>query len=86
MLRFCRRLRHHLLGKQFIIRTDHSSLTWFLRFNEQQGQLARWMEELSQYDMVLEHRLEINIQMPMHYPGFHAKRYSVIIYSRSKAK
>ena len=56
MVRFCRHFRHHLLGKQFIIRTDHSSLTWLLRFKEPQGQLARWMEELSQYDMVLEHR------------------------------
>ena len=30
MVRFCRHFRHHLLGKQFIIRTDHSSLTCLL--------------------------------------------------------
>ena len=38
------------------VRTDHSSLTWLLGFNETQEQLARWMEELSQYDMVIKHR------------------------------
>ena len=38
------------------MRTDHSSLTWLLRFKEPQGQLARWIEELSQYNMVVKHR------------------------------
>ena len=38
------------------MRTDHSSLTWLMHFNEPQGQLARWLEELSQYSIVLKHR------------------------------
>lgn len=56
IVRLTRQFRHYLLGKPFKIRTDHNSLMWLLRFNETQGQLARWMEELSQYNMVLEHR------------------------------
>lgn len=36
--------------------TDHSSRTWLLGFTELQGQLVRWMEELSQYDRVIKHR------------------------------
>ncbi|MCG7869896.1 MAG: DDE-type integrase/transposase/recombinase, partial [Candidatus Thiodiazotropha taylori] len=56
IVRFCRQYRYYLLGKPFTIRTDHSSLRWLLRFKEPQGQLARWMEELSQYNMVLTHR------------------------------
>ena len=32
MVRFCRQYRYYLLGKPFTIRTDHSSLRWFLRF------------------------------------------------------
>ena len=56
VIRFTRQFRHYLLGRQFTIRTDHSSLTWLLGFKEPQGQLARWMEELSQYDMVIKHR------------------------------
>ena len=51
-----RKFRHFLLGKKFICRTDHSSLRWLLSFRNCQGQVARWLEELSQYDMVIEHR------------------------------
>ncbi|MCW4335780.1 MAG: RNase H-like domain-containing protein [Candidatus Thiodiazotropha endolucinida] len=56
VVRFTRQFRHYLLGKPFMVRTDHSSLTWLMRFHEPQGQLARWLEELSQYNMVLRHR------------------------------
>ncbi len=38
------------------MRTDHSSLTWLINFKEPQGQLARWIEELSQYDLIIKHR------------------------------
>ena len=38
------------------VRIDHCSLTWLLGFKEPQGQLARWMKELGQYDMVIKHR------------------------------
>lgn len=53
---FTRHFRHYLLGRNFIIRTDHNSLTWLLNFKNIEGQLARWIEELSQYNMVIQHR------------------------------
>lgn len=56
VVRFTRQFRHYLLGRSFEVRTDHSSLTWLLRFKEPQGQIARWLEELSQYDMKVTHR------------------------------
>ena len=56
VVRFTRQYRHYLLGKPFTVRTDHGSLTWLLNFREPQGQLARWLEELGQYDMKVEHR------------------------------
>ena len=56
VVRFTRQFRHYLLGRNFIVRTDHSSLTWLLNFKEPQGQLARWFEELSQYNMTVKHR------------------------------
>lgn len=40
VIRFTRQFRHYLLGKPFILRTDHNSLTWLLNFKEPQGQLA----------------------------------------------
>ena len=56
VVRFTRQFRHYLLGKPFEVRTDHNSLTWLLRFKDPQGQIARWLEELSQYDMRVTHR------------------------------
>jgi hypothetical protein len=40
-----------------MVRTDHNSLTWLMNFKEPQGQLARWLEELSQFNMEIQHRL-----------------------------
>ena len=54
---FTRQFRHFLLGKNFIVRTDHNSLTWLLSFKNIEGQLARWLEELSQYNMTIQHRM-----------------------------
>ena len=53
---FTIRYRHYLLGNRFTVRTDHNSLIWLLSFKNIQGQLARWIEELSQYDMDVQHR------------------------------
>ena len=38
------------------MRTDHSSLTWLMRFKSPDSQLARWLEELQQYNMQVIHR------------------------------
>ena len=56
IVRFTRQYRHFLLGRKFMIRTDHNSLAWLMRFRGIQGQLARWIEELSQFDMQILHR------------------------------
>ena len=53
---FTRQFRHYLLGQEFLVRTDHSSLAWLFRFRDIQGQLGRWLEELSQYHMIIQHR------------------------------
>ena len=50
IVKFCRQFRHHLFGDSFLIRTDHNSLTWLTRFQHLEGQLACWLEELSQYN------------------------------------
>ena len=56
VVRFTRVFRHYLLGRPFLLRTDHGCLTWLMRFKQINGQLARWIEELSQYDMTILHR------------------------------
>ena len=56
LITFCRHFRHYLIGRRVIVRTDHASLTWLMRFKKLEGQLARWCEELSQYDLMILHR------------------------------
>ena len=56
VVRATRQFRHYLLGRPFTVRTDHSSLRWLLNFKNLNGQLARWMEELSQFEMTIVHR------------------------------
>ena len=61
IIRFTRQFRTYLLGRPFRVRTDHASLVWLLNFKHPEGQLARWLEELGQYDMT--------IRTLMHYLG-----------------
>ena len=55
---FTKHSRHYLLGNKFKVGTDHNSLIWLMRFNHIEGQLARQIEELQNYDMVLLYRAE----------------------------
>ena len=55
-VRFTQHFRHYLLGREFVVRTDHSSLQWLVNFKEPQGQLARWLEVRNQYNMTIQHR------------------------------
>ena len=50
---FIHHFRPYLLGQKFSLRTDHSSITW-LRSSE--GQLARWIMNLQEYDFSISHR------------------------------
>lgn len=53
---FITQFRHYLLGRKFILRTDHSSLRWLFSFKDPQGQILRWLEVLSQFDFEIQHR------------------------------
>ena len=53
---FTKYFKHYLVGKQFLLRTDHSSIRWLLSFKDPEGQVARWIEALSEFDMKIEHR------------------------------
>ncbi|KAI2646047.1 Retrovirus-related Pol polyprotein [Labeo rohita] len=48
--------RHHLCGLPFVIRTDHASLHWLLSFREPEGQVARWIERLQEFQFTIQHR------------------------------
>lgn len=46
----------YLLGRKFYLRTDHAALKWLLQFKNPEGQVARWIELLQEFDFVTEHR------------------------------
>jgi hypothetical protein len=53
VVNFVKYFRHYLYGKPFLVRTDHGSLRWLMNFKEPEGQLARWLEVLSCYNMTI---------------------------------
>jgi len=64
--------RQFLLGRQFTLRTDHGSLQWIQTLKEPEGQLARWLERLQEYNFVIKHRKGCqhqNADALLHYPS-----------------
>jgi len=45
-----------LYGKRFVVRTDHSALSYVRNFAENNCSLLRWSLKLSELDFVVEHR------------------------------
>lgn len=56
VIKATKHFRNYLLGKEFLIRTDHASLTWLLRSKVSQGQAGRWLESMSEYIYNIVHR------------------------------
>ena len=48
--------RCYLYGKKFLIRTDHSALTYLRKFADNNSHLMRWSLKLSEMDFSVEHR------------------------------
>ena len=53
---FIQHFRLYLLGREFILRTDHGSLTQLWNFKQPEGQLAHWLERLQEYNFKIYHR------------------------------
>ncbi len=53
---FVHHFRPYLLGRKFTLRTDHGSLSWLSNFKQPEGQLARWIEKLQEYNFHIVHR------------------------------
>ena len=53
---FIKQFRNYLLGRRFLVRTDHSALRWLRNLSEPIGQQARWLETLEEFEFDIEHR------------------------------
>ena len=87
--------RPYLLGRPFTVRTDHSAVQWLYSFKESEGQVARWLESLAEYEFTVQHRpgkrltimlmlcLAYRARMPPVNANRPAKTSSIIIYCRT---
>jgi len=55
IIKAVRHFRPQLYGRRFLLRTDHASLVWLLQNPAATGQLARWLETLSEYNFRIQH-------------------------------
>ena len=56
VVNYVKSFRMYLLGRPFIIRTDHSALQWLRKTPEPIGQQARWCEMLEEFQFEIQHR------------------------------
>ncbi|BHF75659.1 hypothetical protein SprV_0501875500 [Sparganum proliferum] len=56
LITFARQFRAFLIGKPFIVRTDHKALQWLQNAKDAEGQLARWQETLQQFTFTCQYR------------------------------
>ena len=53
---FLKHFRQYLLGRPFLVRTDHAALQWLRKTPEPIGQQSRWLETLEEFTFTVEHR------------------------------
>ena len=53
---FMKAFRQYLLGRKFLLRTDHSALQWLRRTPTPIGQQARWLSVVEEFDFEIQHR------------------------------
>jgi len=51
-----KRFRQYLIGREFVIRTDHSALQWLRRTPEPIAQAGRWLAIMEEFNFVVQHR------------------------------
>ena len=56
MVKSLKHFHPYLYGTAFTIRTDHAALRWLKTLRDPEGQLARWLGRLEQYDYRVVHR------------------------------
>ena len=59
LLAVVRALRHfhpYLYGQEVLIRTDNAAVSWVKNLKVPTGQMARWLQELGTYHLVVTHR------------------------------
>ena len=74
----------YLYGNLFLVRTDHASLQWLLSFKNPEGQMARWLQKLQQYNFDVEHRAGKHHGNAAPCPGDHVTKTDAAIVRRGR--
>src|SRR5207253_1650079 len=53
---YVKAFRQYLLGRSFVIRTDHAALQWLMKTPTPLGQISRWMSILAEFQFSIVHR------------------------------
>ena len=56
VVHFVKHYRQYILGKRFTVQSDHQPLKWLFKLKEPTGEVARWLELLQSYDLVIDCR------------------------------
>ena len=56
MLYGCEHFKPYLLGRNFLLVTDHRALLWLVNTPTSPATLVRWLLKLSEFDFRVEHR------------------------------
>lgn len=51
-----KRLRQYLLGRHFVIQTDHQVLKWLMNINDSCSRIIQWRLRLEEYDYEVEYK------------------------------
>ena len=68
---FTKQFKPYLTGHRLLLCTDHGSLTWLRNFKKPEGQLARWLEQLQEFDFEIVHcqgKQHVNADTLSHLP------------------
>src|SRR6218665_1556158 len=78
---FLKTFRPYLLGRKFLLRTDHSALQWLRRTPVLIGQQARWLSVIEEFDFEIQHRsgsahqnADAMSRHPLHVNAIHERR------------
>jgi len=66
VVHFMKQFRHHLLGRIFVVRTDHAALQWLRKIREPVGQQARWVELMEEYSFSVDPVVNMGTLTPCH--------------------
>ena len=53
---FLNQWKYYLMGRPFVLRTDHEAMKWIRTMHEPRGMVLRWLEMLSNYQFSIEFR------------------------------